>query len=162
VATLAVFAGCQTTEQEKARSSVRIHIEGYPDTRGFTIQVPVYRAKPVGIYIQKSPFLTEANVEKAEIVEALGGFAIQIRFNESGGRLLEQYTLTNPGKHMAIFSQFGMTAQESRWLAAPLIAKRITDATLVFTPDCTREEAERIVLGINNSVEETKRLNLIK
>ena len=39
---------------------------------------------------------------------------------------------------------------EARWLAAPRISQRIKDGVLVFTPDATREEAERIVRGLNN------------
>ena len=32
--------------------------------------------------------------------------------------------------------------------------RTITNGVLIFTPDATREEAERIVLGINNAAEE--------
>ena len=47
-----------------------------------------------------------------------------------------------------IFSEFG----QARWLAAPMINKRISDGNYVFTPDATREEAERIVRGVNNVI----------
>ena len=45
-------------------------------------------------------------------------------------------------------SQFG----EMRWLAAPMITRQIQDGIFVFTPDASREEAERIVRGVNNVV----------
>ena len=51
---------------------------------------------------------------------------------------------------IAIFSQFGEEMKDYRWLAAPVINRRISDGVLVFTPDATREEAEEIALGLNN------------
>ena len=44
---------------------------------------------------------------------------------------------------------------EARWLAAPMITRRITNGLFVFTPDCSREEAERIVLGLNHVARQT-------
>jgi hypothetical protein len=35
-------------------------------------------------------------------------------------------------------------------LAAPQINNHITDGRFVFTPDSTREEAERVALGLNH------------
>jgi hypothetical protein len=46
---------------------------------------------------------------------------------------------------------------ENRFLGAPLITKRITDGVFVFTPDATREEAERIVAGLNNVIAKLKK-----
>jgi hypothetical protein len=40
-----------------------------------------------------------------------------------------------------------------RWLAAPRITGRIADGRLEFTPDATRDEAERIVHGLNRVAE---------
>ena len=50
------------------------------------------------------------------------------------------------GKHLVIFSYF----DQGRWLAAPLITGKNSTGLLTFTPDATREEAERIVRGLNN------------
>ncbi|MGA9450667.1 MAG: hypothetical protein WBW41_04895 [Verrucomicrobiia bacterium] len=38
---------------------------------------------------------------------------------------------------------------DSRWLAAPLITRRIANGVLAFTPDCSRAEADQLVLGLN-------------
>ena len=59
--------------------------------------------------------------------------------------LLEQYTTGSKGKHLAISAEFG----QMRWIAAPVITQRIGDGLLVFTPDTSREEAARIVSGLN-------------
>ncbi len=36
-----------------------------------------------------------------------GGFAVEVKFDETGGWTLEEYTAANPGKHLAIFGQWG-------------------------------------------------------
>jgi len=43
-----------------------------------------------------------------------------------------------------------------RWLAAPLINRRMADGMITFTPDASREETEKFVEGLNNSA---KKLN---
>ena len=64
---------------------------------------------------------------------------------------LEQFTAQYPGRRFAIAAQFGEKELEMRWLAAPILNRRITDGILAFTPDASREEAELIVRGLNNT-----------
>jgi hypothetical protein len=45
---------------------------------------------------------------------------------------------------------------ESRWLAAPIVRKRIGDGKLIFTPDATREECDTIVTGLNAVAKKVK------
>jgi len=157
--TAAFVPGCQTTtsSRKKEVSTLRLHLETNPVETAGNLAVPVYRANPVMVCIEKMPFLEERNVAEAKIVDALGGFAIQIQFDHEGTWLLEQYSTARKGRRYAIFSQFGDTAAEARWLAAPLVAQRITNGMLVFTPDATHEEAERIVRGLNNVANVTKK-----
>jgi len=71
---------------------------------------------------------------------------------------LESITTANRGKRIAIFTQFGVEkAAKQRWLAAPMIARRLTDGVLIFTPNATREEADEIVLGLNNVASKIKK-----
>jgi len=102
------------------------------------------------ITIAKEPVLTEANIIAAKVIDARGGIALQIQFDESSALMLEQYSAANPGKHFAIFGQWGEKQANGRWLAAPIITRRIADGMLSFTPDMSREEADRLVLGLNN------------
>jgi len=88
------------------------------------------------------------DVVDAKIVEALGGFALQIKFNPMGRWQLDQYTGLNIGRHYAIFMMFGNKPAVTRWIAAPIISHRISNGVILFTPDCTREEAELIVQGL--------------
>jgi hypothetical protein len=153
---LALLPGCQTPEakRKKQYSTLRIHLESKTDTTDRTEQAPIWREHPFTVNVQKVPFLTEANVTQAGVVEVVGGFSLRIQFDHEGALLLEQYSMLNPGKHFAIFSQFVSAPDEKlnngRWLAAPSITKHITNGVLVFTPDATREESDQIVLGLNN------------
>ena len=144
-------AGCQTHgKKDKEVSTLRVHMETIPDMLSFSRTVEVFRAHPVSITVDTSPFLTEANVASAKVVESTNaGFDLQIHFDRRGTWLLEEYTTSNPGRHMAIFSEFGERLKHSRWLAAPIIRRRISDGILTFTPDATKEEAEQIAAGLN-------------
>jgi len=105
------------------------------------------------VNIESSPFLSEGNVSEARIVEALGGFAVEIQFERRGAWLLETYSTANRGRRFAIYAEFKDPADPkqviNRWIAAPLIQKRVTSGILSFTPDATRAEAEEFVKGLN-------------
>lgn len=144
---LALVAGCQTSKDKKELTAVRLHIETNADITGMTMPATIYRAAPTTVTVDNTPFIDERDVTRATVVDWMGGFAIQIEFNYHGKLVLENTTRFYPGKRIAILAEFG----ETRWLAAPLIARPITDGQLIFTPDTTREEAERIVRGLNTA-----------
>ena len=105
------------------------------------------------VNVEKGPFLSESDLAAAKLVEVMGGFALQIQFDEHATLTLEQMTATNPSKRIAILSKFGPKFKESRWLAAPFISRRISNGMLTFTPDASREESEQIILGLKNMVQ---------
>ena len=147
---MAMLCGCQTDKNNKEVSALRVHIEINPDNAGTSRTVSVLRSDPVLITIAKDPVLSEASIVVARVIDARGGFAIQIQFDESSALMLEQYSAANPGKHFSIYGQWGEKLVNGRWLAAPLITHRIANGILSFTPDMSREEADRLVLGLNN------------
>jgi len=67
-------------------------------------------------------------------------------FTAHGRLVLEQVTTEHRGARLAVYGVF----PAGRWLAAPVVSTRITNGVLVFTPDATRDEAERLVRGLNN------------
>jgi hypothetical protein len=146
---LGLACGCQSGSEKnkkKELSTLRLFMETNPDGTERTIQVPVFRERPVLVTVQKGEFLNEGDILNAAVVETMGGFAIKVQYNRHGTWMLENMTSAYSGSRIAIHSQFG----EARWLAAPLIKMPIRDGMLVFTPDASREEAERIVHGLNN------------
>jgi len=153
VVALGLLSGCQTKahKKEKEVATLRLHIEVIPESMDFSTSVPIYRQNPVLVPVDKSPFLTEANVSAAKVVDVAGGFDLRVQFDREGSWLLESFTTTNPRKHIGIFSAFADgTNKQGRWLAAPMISRRISNGVLSFVPDASREEAETIARGLNN------------
>jgi hypothetical protein len=149
---LALICGCQTAERKRKHQPTRltVHLEVRPDGTNLNEPVPIYRAQPVMVNVERIPFLTELNVSEAKVVDVSGDFAIRIKLDRQGTWLLEQRSVAYHGRRFAIHCEFGEHLSKTRWLAAPIISGRITDGVLVFTPDATRAEADEIVLGLNN------------
>jgi preprotein translocase subunit SecD len=148
--------GCASSksDKEKEASSIQLHLEANQDGTERNTPVPIYRAKPVYVNVEKETFLDEGYLESARVVDQLGGFSIELKFNWQGIRILDGVTTDNSNRRIAIFAKFG---KDPRWLGAPVVRRRISDGVLTFTPDATREEAERIVRGLNNLAVELKK-----
>lgn len=151
---LGLACGCETSKKKTQTAALRVHIEASPDPSGITQQITVLRSDPVLVTIKREPILTEANLIEAKVIDAQGGFALQLKFDGNGSWIVEQYSAANPGRHFVIWGQWSDQAADSRWLAAPLITRRIAGGTLVFTPDCSREEADQLVLGLNETAKQ--------
>jgi len=142
--------GCATHKKDKDKhvGALRVHVESPPGEQSHTINV--LRSSPVEVVVADEPILTEQNLISATLLETPGGFAIRVKFDETGTWVLEQNTAAYAGKHMVIFGQWGTKVSEGRWLAAPLITHRIADGMLTFTPDASRDESTNLVAGLNN------------
>jgi hypothetical protein len=152
-AVVLALPGCQSAETKKKKevASLRIHLQTAPRS-GRSQAISVLRAAPITFQVENGSVLHEGHLDYAKIRETPGGFQIALQMNQQGQRLLEQYTLTNPNRRLAIRVRFGEDPFiTDRWLAAPMITHRISDGLLQFTPDATRDEAEQIVIGLNNA-----------
>ncbi|MDB6124451.1 MAG: hypothetical protein JWQ71_3444 [Pedosphaera sp.] len=159
---LLTVCGCQSPERKKKKevTNIALHLETNQDGTERNEGVPIYRDKTAQFYInvEKDTFLDEGDIEEAKIVDELGGFAIQLKFTWRGTQLLDGVTSSNRGKRIAVFARF---SKDPRWLGAPIITKHISNGTFTFTPDASREEAERIVRGINNVAKEAKKMDKV-
>jgi len=154
---LVALCGCATwLKRDQPSAAIRVHIELARDAMaGPEAQtVSVLRADPVQVTIEKNPILTEANVVAVKLISTPVAPAIEMRFDENGTWILEQYSATNPGRHFVIFGRWGKNLKDGRWLAAPLITRRINDGILSFTPDMSREEAGQFIVGLSNVVKQ--------
>ena len=131
--------------------AIRVHMESPVQVTGKTESIQLPRSQPVVIQIDEDPTVTERNLIAATLLETPGSFGIRVKFDETGAWMIEQATAGNPGKHLVIFAQWGDTAAEGRWLAAPAITRRIADGVITFTPDASREEALKLVEGLNHT-----------
>lgn len=158
-AALITVAGCETfsSKSKKQIATLRVHLEAPHDPSELTERISVLRASPISVKIEKAPFLNETHVALASLIGNEEEFIVSIQFNQQGQRLLEQYSSTNPQRRFAIRSQFRQgTNVFDRWLAAPLIMRRISDGVLSFSPDADRVETDIFVEGLNNAAEVPK------
>ena len=149
-----VFAtGCKLLpHQDDVR--IAFFIEMTPDNTGRNGPMTIGRTDPFVVNVENQPFLDERSVKEASVADAFGSYQITLQLDRRGTWLLEQYTVANRGRRVAIVAHFG---EESRALAAPVIQKPISDGWLVFTPDASREEADRIVNGLNELAKTTQK-----
>jgi preprotein translocase subunit SecD len=154
--TLMLACGCQEfhkPKKDRVVSTLSFHLEQDPDGISDVEVASIYRSAPIDISVETQPFLDSRSLDEATVLEEPGGlFSIRLKFNWEGTAILDTITSSNPGKRIAIFGDF----KEKRWLACPMVRKRISDGVLVFTPDATREEADRIVKGLNDVAKQMK------
>jgi hypothetical protein len=148
----ALGAGCRSEAHKRKYqpSTLSICVEVHADASNPSEHVPIYRQHPFIVNVDKQPILNELNVVQAQVVDVVGGFAIRLQFDRQGTWILEQNSIDHRGARFAIYCEFGEKLKEKRWLAAPIVSRRISDGVLVFTPDATREEADQVVLGLSN------------
>jgi preprotein translocase subunit SecD len=152
--TMAAGSGCQTKKnKDKDMTLIELHQEVSQDGASDNESVPIFREHPIYVNVDKSAFLDTPDVIEAKVLDELGGFVIQLKFNWRGTQLLDAMTNANRKKRIAIRCIWG----PSRWLASPVISRPITDGTLTFTPDASREEADRIVKGLNEVAAKLKK-----
>jgi hypothetical protein len=155
---LVLVLGCKSSEERKRAKEatfMRFHVEANVDGTQHNMRVPVYRSSPMLVGVERDAALDEGFMDKVELVTAdeFGNQAIKITFNEAGKKRLDYITSSYKGLRLVIQARW----TETRWLAAPLITKRITDGVFVFTPDASSEECERIISGLKNVIAKLKK-----
>src|SRR6266446_1569370 len=124
----------QKKAPHKGFSVLRLHIETNLDGTDKNGTVMVGRQTPFPVNVNKLPFVEETHLAKASLVEeGTGGFSLRLQLNRQGTWLLEQYTVANKGRHIAVFAEL----EDFRWIAAWLINQRISDGVFTSSPDTT-------------------------
>ncbi len=90
--------------------------------------------------------------EAARVVSDDSGFAIVLKFTWQGAALLDSVSTINRNRRIAIQCTFGKAAGSPRRSSASL-----SNGVFAFTPDATREEADRIVRDLNALIEKANK-----
>jgi hypothetical protein len=143
-------AACHTPGSHEKLAGISVYMESIPDGSDRNGPIVIGRSIPIQVNVDREAFLTEKNLKEASVVETNGLYSIELQFDQKGTWLLEQYSIANRGRRAAVLGAWG----ERRWLGAPRLERRISDGVLVFTPDATREEAVKLVEGLNRSAKE--------
>ena len=164
--TLIAATGCASTPDQKQTKKDKKDVAQmriFREANDFTGQAAeagslgvtmakVGRADPMEFQVLKDPVLDERDLKKAELVEeAHGGFSIGIEFTRHGTMVLEMNSLAVQGGHLLVAGRWSDgTNVLGRFIAAPLIRRRLDKGIIAFTPDMNRDEATRFVRGLNN------------
>ncbi len=154
LAILGLAGGCKTAEERRRgdlHTSLWLHVES-PSTLIETNHLAGANIAGIRFVFSRRPFLTEDYVQSAELIDTpQGGYAIEVGYDDHGRMALDAVSAEARGRHIVILAKFGPKKKpEQRWIAAPLVRRRITDGVFTFTPDATRQEAEDIVFGLKN------------
>jgi preprotein translocase subunit SecD len=141
-------------EKPKLNKSLRVYVETKHDIEERSLPAVVGRSSPMKFMVEKLPILNEVHVESAALLDQPGSFQVQVKFNSLGARILESYTAAAAGRHLLIMTEIN---KEGRWIAAPLIRRRLGNGILVFTPDASREDMDLLVRGLNQMVEKNRK-----
>jgi len=161
---LAALAGCKSAEErkrDKTTATLRLYLEATPDG---TAHYQMLEIAGVSVCASTTHFLAENSLKRAAVVTTRdGGFALDVEFDRHGLLVLDSITAAHRGQRIIVLSQFGQKKSgQQRWLAAPRISGRVSSGRLLFTPNASREEAEEIVLGLNNLVKKADKKTLFK
>ncbi len=141
-------------KKPKLLKSLRVYVETKHDIDERSLPAVVGRSSPMKFRVEKLAILNEVHIEAATLLDQRESFQVQIKFNSLGTRILEAYTSAAAGRHLLIMTDLD---DGGRWVAAPLIRRRIGDGKLVFTPDASRDEMDRLVKGLNETVERNRK-----
>ncbi len=141
-------------KEQDTINHVRVHLESRHDIPERAMIAKVGGSDDLRFAVEKMPILTELHVEKASLLEDLGGFKVELDLNPMGARILESYSSAAMGRHLLIMTELD---GEATWIAAPIIEKRISDGILAFTPIASREDMNRLVTGLNQAVEKRRK-----
>lgn len=153
--TVLLALGCASSgasasgKKKKPIKFFRVHLETRHDIPERSMAAEVGRSSPMRFMSEKLPILNETHVAESSLIPETGGFEVRIKFTSVGSMLLQNYTSAAVGKHLLLMTEID---GEVRWLAAPLIQRRIDDGILLFVPDASKEEMGRLVDGLNSAV----------
>ncbi len=153
---LLLFAGCKTAEQkkkDKEATEISVYLEATTAASDKVRVVQVGRNYPAKIVVIPDAVIDTRDLAAASVVQVdeVEGFGIMLQFDKHGTLMLDNITSESKGLRLVFLARYDL---EVRWLAAPRLTKRIANGKIVFTPDCNREEADRIVRGLANQIKE--------
>jgi hypothetical protein len=157
---LVTLWGCQSVlKSRRPEATLRLYLEVPSDRGGKSVPVPLMRANPYQINVTEAPFLDERYLTNVVQIAAIGGPAIELWFGTTGTKLLEQFSMGNRGRQFGILCGWGVgtTNVQSRWLAAPVFTRTITDGRIRFSPDASVEEVQYIMECLTNTLRTVSR-----
>jgi hypothetical protein len=163
---LSFVLGCRSIEERRRDRILYTELsfhEQAPLSSPDTNKVLMAEVAGMKFPMRATPFLSEASLVEAAIIDSPGGgYSLRLKFNDHGRLVVDSFTASNRGRRVGVHVRYGVRKEtevplKQKWLAAPRISRNLIDGVIVFTPDTTREELDVIVQGLVNAAEENQR-----
>jgi hypothetical protein len=136
--------GDKKANPKKEQSTIRLYLEGQTADKT-TAGMVLVTSNKYPFTVEREPFLDEADLSKASIVnDPDGSYYIQLVFNDHGALLLDMYTASNKGRHIIVFSQFptpGLKAKKPKKKPADSDDSDLVDTTNAELPSGTTRQS---------------------
>jgi len=138
------LTACHTGPPKDA-VTLRMHLPASPalqPTRRMMVEV---HTPAMSLQVDRLPVLSENDLDHAELVGEGENYDMRLTFTTHGTIVLDTVTINARGQQLVIMLN-------NIAVAAPMLSHRIADGVFEFTPDMPREEAEKVVKGLMESV----------
>ena len=145
IAALLILPAC-ASKLPKDAATLSMHLPasaGLPESRRIPLIVP---NPHLTLEVDSFAVLTERDLDKVDLKGQGEEFLIRLVFNTHGTITLDSVSNNNRDEMLVVLIN-------GRPVAAPRLKRRIVDGTFEFTPDLSREEAEKVVKGLNLAAE---------
>lgn len=144
IVALLPVVGCQSKPPKNA-ATLSMHLpagRGLPESRRTTVAL---MSPAISLDVNRIPVLREADLDTVELKGEGDNFLMRLVFGIHGTIELDRVSNNNRGELIVIFIN-------NIPVAAPQLKHRIVDGVFEFTPNLSREEAQKLADGLNAMV----------
>ena len=161
---LTSLLGCvrkYSVDTDRDKAQLALFIQGFPKQGEDTKLLKVYQAKPKLVYIDPKPVMRgdSGMITSSKVINTQDGLhAIQLDFTTLGQSVMEHITTNFRARQLYIVLAKNDDHSKTNKVRMTCIGSHYINRTfsspLVFTPDASREESEKITKLLNNTLKD--------
>ena len=161
---LTSLPGCvkkYSVDTGRDKAQLALFIQGFPQQGEETQLLKVYQAKPKLVYIDPKPVMRgdSGMITLSKVIDTQDGLhAIQLDFTTLGQSVMEHITTNFRSRQLYIVLATNDDHSKTNKVKMTCIGSHYINQTfstpLVFTPDASRDESEKITKLLNNTLKD--------
>ena len=161
---LTSLLGCvrkYSVDTNRDKAQLALFIQGFPKQGEDTKLLKVYQAKPKLVYIDPKPVMRgdSGMITSSKVINTQDGLhAIQLDFTTLGQSVMEHITTNFRSRQLYIVLAKNDDHSKTNKVKMTCIGSHYINRTfstpLVFTPDASRDESEKITKLLNNTLKD--------
>ena len=161
---LTSLLGCvrkYSVDTNRDKAQLALFIQGFPKQGEDTKLLKVYQAKPKLVYIDPKPVMRgdSGMITSSKVINTQDGLhAIQLDFTTLGQSVMEHITTNFRSRQLYIVlaknDDHSKTNKVKMMCIGSHYINRTFSTPLVFTPDASRDESEKITTLLNNTLKD--------